>query len=105
MTLDEAREHIIASLGIGPDDSLSAAAIEAGLRNDLGPVLGREQLGTALSALEDAADYRREHRDGDCADCEALPKGKWCGDHEADEAVASMYDLLHDDLQERESLR
>jgi hypothetical protein len=64
--------------------------------------LGRGQLGTALAALEDAAAYRREYQDGDCTDCDALPKGVLCGDHACDEAVASMYDLLHDELQEHQ---
>ena len=95
-------EALLPLLGIRGDDGAGTGAIEAGLRRALGPALDREQLGTALAALEDAADYRREHRDGDCSDCEALPKGKLCGDHEADEAVASMYDLLHAELQERQ---
>lgn len=95
-------EALLPLLGIGGNDSAGTAAIEAGLRRTLGPALDREQLGTVLSALEDAADYRREHRDGDCSDCDALPEGKLCGDHEVDEAVASMYDLLHDELQERQ---
>jgi len=95
-------EALLPLLGIRGDDGAGTGAIEAGLRKALGPALDREQLGTALAALEDAADYRREYRDGDCADCDALPAGVFCGDHEADEAVASMYDLLHGELQERQ---
>jgi len=94
-------------IGLGEDDS--TPTIEAALREALGPVLDREQLGTVLSALEDAADYRREYQDGDCSDCDgngydaARPdRGKLCGDHDADEAVASMYDLLHGELQEHQ---
>jgi len=83
-------------------NSASDAVAEAELRKALGPVLDREQLGTALSALEDAAAYRREYQDGDCADCDALPEGVLCGDHETDEAIASMYDLLHEELQEHQ---
>jgi hypothetical protein len=64
--------------------------------------LGRGQLGTALAALEDAAAFRREYQDGDCADCDALPEGALCGDHDCDEAMASMYDLLHEELQEHQ---
>jgi hypothetical protein len=67
--------------------------------------LGRGQLGTALSALEDAAAYRREYQDGDCADCyglDGLSMGVLCGDHACDEAMASMYDLLHEELQEQQ---
>lgn len=97
-------EALLPRLGIGGNDSAGTGAIEAGLRKALGPVLNREQLGTVLSALEDAADYRREYQDGDCVDCEkeGLQNGKPCGDHEVDEAVASMYDLLHGELQEHQ---
>ena len=100
-------DGVTSRLGLGEDDS--AEAIEAGLREALGPGLDRERLGTVLSALEDAADYRREYQDGDCSDCDgngydaARPdRGKLCGDHDADEAVASMYDLLHGELQEHQ---
>jgi hypothetical protein len=93
-------ERIASRAGIGEDDS--AEAIEAGLRRALGPVLDREQLGTVLAALEDAAGYRREYQDGDCAGCEELPEGVLCGDYDCDRAVASMYDLLHEDLQEHQ---
>jgi hypothetical protein len=100
-------DRIKSTLGIGEDDD--AATVEAGLSKALGEAragavasLDREQLGTALSALEDAADYRREHEDGFCADCGNLPEGGLCGDHAADETVASMYDLLHDELQEHQ---
>jgi hypothetical protein len=103
----DALNRLADRLGIGED--AHSLAVEEGLRKALGPVLGREQLGTALSALEDAADYRREYQDGDCSDCDgngydrARPdRGKLCGDHDSDEAMASMYDLLHDELQERQ---
>lgn len=97
-------QALLPRLGIGGNDSAGTGAIEAGLRKAFGPVLNREQLGTVLSALEDAADYRREYQDGDCVDCEkeGLQNGKPCGDHEVDEAVASMYDLLHGELQEHQ---
>jgi hypothetical protein len=64
--------------------------------------LGRGQLGTALAALEDAAAYRREYQDGDCTACDALPEGVLCGDHDCDKAMASVYDLLHEELQEHQ---
>jgi hypothetical protein len=92
--------RIAARLELGSNATEAAAA--AGLRKALGPVLDREQLGTVLAALEDAAAYRREYQDGDCVDCKALPKGVLCGDHETDEAMASVYDLLHGELQEHQ---
>jgi hypothetical protein len=64
--------------------------------------LGRGQLGTALAALEDAAAYRREYQDGDCPGCEELPEDVLCGDHDCDKAMASVYDLLHGELQEHQ---
>ena len=90
-------ERITSRLGISEDGAPEAA--EAGLRKAL-VLLDREQLGTALAALEDAADYRREYQDGDCAGCEELPEGVLCGDHACDEAMAAGYDLLHGELQE-----
>ena len=102
-------EALLPLLGIRGDDGAGTGAIEAGLRRALGPALDREQLGTVLSALEDAADYRREYQDGDCSDCDGNgydagrpDRGKLCGDHDADEAAASMYDLLHGELQEHQ---
>lgn len=47
-----------------------------------------------LSALEDAADYRRDQGES-CADCDKLAGAGKCGDHETDDAVASMYELMH----------
>lgn len=100
-------DRITSALGLGDDDGEAAA--EAVLRKALGPVLDREQLGTVLAALEDAAAYRREYQDGDCADCiterdeqQNWDSGVLCGDHEADEAMASVYDLLHGELQEHQ---
>ncbi len=92
--------RIAERLALGND--ATEAAAEAGLRKALGPVLDRRQLGTVLAALEDAADYRREYKDGDCADCDGLPKGELCGDHDTDRAMASMYDLLAGELQEHQ---
>jgi hypothetical protein len=48
-----------------------------------------------LAALGDAADYRRDQ--GDCTACTPAAK---CGDHAVDDSVASMYDLLAEQLQE-----
>lgn len=53
---------------------------------------------TILSALEDAADYRRD-QGSHCHDCStSLPAAK-CDDHAADDAVAMMYDELHERIQ------
>lgn len=100
-------DRIASALVLGDDDSEATA--EAALRKALGPVLDREQLGTALAALEDAADYRREYQDGDCGDCitERDRQQNWdrtvrCGDHESDAVVSTMYDLLHEELQEHQ---
>jgi len=66
----------------------------------LPPGLDPGQLrGTLLNALEEAASCRREYEDGYCRDCGELPEGVKCGDHSADAAMASMYDLLHEQLQ------
>ena len=100
-------DRITSRLGIGEDDTPETAGAE--LRKALGASLDREQLGTALSALEDAADYRREYQDGECNDCiterdnqQNWDSGVLCGDHDTDEAMASMYDLLHGELQEHQ---
>lgn len=78
---------------------------DAAIRGAAVASLDRKHLGTVLAALEDAADYRREYQDGDCAGCGKLPKGELCGDHDCDEAMASNYDLLHGELQERQGCR
>lgn len=96
-------DRITSRLGLGEDVTDSAA--EAALRTALGPALDREQLGTVLAALEDAADYRREYQDGYCADCGPAPGGDLCGDHASDEVMAAMYDMLHGELQERQGCR
>jgi hypothetical protein len=54
-----------------------------------------------LDALADAIDYRLEHRDEWCGNCEPAQDGKpvmLCGDHENDEAAAANYVSLHDRL-------
>jgi hypothetical protein len=50
-----------------------------------------------LSALEDAADYRRDQGEY-CPGCADLPGGQKCGDHTTDDAIAGMYELLHQTL-------
>lgn len=56
----------------------------------------RQRVSELLSALEDAADYRRDQ--GDCYECRTGIKIK-CGDHSTDDAVASMYNMIHSELQ------
>jgi hypothetical protein len=58
------------------------------------PELRGTVLRTVLSALEDAADYRRDQ--GDCGACK--PDAK-CRDHAIDDYVAADYDLLFEELQ------
>ena len=95
-------ERLLPSLGITWDGSLTAGSVEEGLREALGPALDRERLGTALAALEDAADYRREHRDGDCTDCDALPAGQGDGGEKAADGPSApdLVDRIADVLSE-----
>ncbi len=53
-----------------------------------------------LSALEDAADYRRDQGE-QCAECDKLAGHVKCRDHDTDDKIASMYEDLHERLQER----
>ena len=49
------------------------------------------------SALEDAADYRRDQGES-CSGCDEIEGPGKCGDHETDDAMASMYDMLAETL-------
>ena len=46
-----------------------------------------------LSALEDAADYRRDQGES-CGACDEVEGDGKCGDHSTDDSIASMYDML-----------
>ena len=53
-----------------------------------------------LSALEDAIDYRRDQGES-CAGCDEVEGEGKCPDHGTDDDIASMYEMLHDDLARR----
>lgn len=61
-------------------------------------LLGRAHRATVLSALEDAADYRRDQGDF-CLGCGVVPDGRKCEDHANDDSAARMYDDLGTRLQ------
>lgn len=61
--------RIVSALGLGEDGTDAEA--EAALRESLRlPGLSGADLATARLILTDALDYRREHEDAECADCE-----------------------------------
>lgn len=61
-------------------------------------LFGHAHRATMLSALEDAADYRRDQGNF-CMDCGLLPTGQKCEDHANDDVSARMYDDLGTRLQ------
>ena len=61
-------------------------------------VLSGGDLGVIISALGDAAAYRRDGHDW-CDDCGKEPVGDECADHDSDEATARAYDELEERLE------
>ena len=61
-------------------------------------LFGRDHRATMLSALEDAADYRRD-QGNHCWDCGQVPDGQKCEDHANDDSMARIYDDLGERLQ------
>jgi hypothetical protein len=57
-----------------------------------------------LSALDDAADFRRLPSDW-CDDCGKQPEGQECAEHDSDGAIARDYDELAERLRARERER
>jgi hypothetical protein len=60
--------------------------------------LSGDALALILSALDDAAAYRRDVGDW-CDDCSEQPEGQECADHDSDGATARAYDELAERLE------
>ena len=60
--------------------------------------LSGEALALVLSALDDAAAYRREVGDW-CDGCSKQPEGQECADNDSDGATARAYDELAERLE------
>jgi hypothetical protein len=93
---DEARAVAAKTLkAAGAIDSLAGVVTEKPAA-----VLTPEQIRTVLSALDVAADAKRDAADV-CPDCDARPDGALCGTCEWRLAVADEYDALAEKVRER----